>query len=148
MTPPATSRPQFLAIGVFSATYFAVAGIVGPTIVVVFNLGIVEPAGDGWPCAIALFVVALFATFTFTATFAAGIFGPCSWAKFRQTRLLLLAFLSALVALTAPLIAFAGLMLIGPAYQRFESASNRAADFLLALHCRIRVARRLRDGLS
>lgn len=116
MRMPERFHPRLLAVTVFSATYFVVAAVLGPVIVLVFDIGVTEPMSRGWPFASALFAIALIATITFAAAFAAGVFTPCCHARFQISRLRTLAILSALVALAAPLIAVLGLVLVGPLF--------------------------------
>lgn len=114
MSAPVAFRRRLGSLGVFLGVYLLIAGLLGPTLVVVFDLGMVEPVTAGWPFASALFIIALMAALGFGASFAIGVFTPSRRAQYRRGRLLILALISALIALAAPFFPLIGLMQLGP----------------------------------
>lgn len=112
MKCPDTPRRR-ASIITFGVAYFAVAGLIGPTLVVLFNVGVAEPRSQGWPFASVLFCVAGVVTAVITAAFALGTYIPNRSGRYRSERLRTLAILSAGVALAAPFVIVACLSVLG-----------------------------------
>jgi len=100
-TSPIARWPSILRFGF---AYFAVAGVIGPGLVLWFNIGIVEPESAGWPLASVLIKMAAIVAPVATVAFAVGTYIPTSKGRFRANRLRTFSVLSAGMALVAPFL--------------------------------------------